>query len=367
MEMDLLNTKLECVPNTNEITRIGILTSGGDSPGMNAAIRAVTRSALSRGIEVRAIYEGFRGLKSGLIKPFEAGSVADIIHRGGTILRTARLPEFEHDAEVRKACYANLKEKGIDALAVLGGDGSFQGAGLLAKEMAAMGSDIRVVGLPCTIDNDLGYTDFTIGFDTAVNTCVDLINNLRDTMASHDRISVVEVMGRDCGDIAVYAGIAGGAEAIVIPESSRTDEEWIAYVIEKLMRARERQKQYGIIIMAEGMHLQKGRSGKFTADYLSKRINKYRPKGKGSRKFEPFESRSVEFAHVQRGGSPTMEDRVLASELGYHAVKVLMAGENRRCVGTRGGKVYDEDIAAAVDMERTPNQSLIDIADVLAR
>lgn len=362
--MDLLNTSLERIPNNNGIRRVGIVTSGGDSPGMNAAIRAVTRSALAKGLDVYGIEEGYLGLYEKRFHEFSAGSVGDIIHRGGTILRTARLPQFKDDKAIRQKCYDNLKAMKIDALVVLGGDGSFQGANLLSNEMQQSGSEMRVACLPCTIDNDLAYSDFAIGFDTAINTCVNLINNLRDTMASHDRISVVEVMGRNCGDIAIYAGIAGGAEAIIIPEIDRTDEEWIEYVIGKLKQTRLRKKEYGIIIMAEGMHLQKGRSGMFTAQYLSQRINEYTCDDTG---FVPFESRSVEFAHIQRGGSPTVSDRLLASTLGFHAIKVLLAGENRRCIGTRDGKVYDTDITQAIKIKRAPNQSLIDIADILAR
>ncbi len=356
--MELQDINLQKVKNKNHIKRIAILTSGGDSPGMNAAIRAVTRAALSRKLVVFGIDEGYRGLKEGRFRKLTAGSVGDILQRGGTILRTARLDAFRTDKAVRDQCYASLKQHKIDALVVLGGDGSFQGANLLASEH----TDLRVVGLPCTIDNDLAYTDFTIGFDTAVNTCVHLINNLRDTMASHDRISVVEVMGRYCGDIAIYAGIAAGAEAILIPEKDTSDNAWLQYIYDKLNKARTRKKEYGIIVMAEGMHLMPGKTPTFTAEYVSRQINQYvAPDG------YRFDSRSVDFAHVQRGGSPSASDRVLASTLGYHAVKVLLAGENCHCVGVQRNRVYDEDISTAVATARVPRLDLIDIADVLAR
>ncbi len=357
--MLLIETDLYKVPNNNNVRKIALLTSGGDSPGMNAAIRAVTRSALACRMQVYGVMEGFRGLMQGTFKKMNAGTVGDIIQRGGTILRTARLDEFRTDKAVRDRCYANLRKRGIDALVVLGGDGSFQGAALLAEENPAL----RVVGLPCTIDNDLAYTDYTIGFDTAVNTCIDMINNLRDTMNSHDRIAVVEVMGRKCGDIAIHAGIAAGAEAIIIPESERTDEEWLAYIQEKLEIIHKRKKEYGIIVMAEGMHSgDKPHGTKFTAKYVSEKINKFHGPGGNA-----YTSRPTELGHIQRGGSPSASDRLLASTFGIYAVKVLKAGENRRCVGIRNNKVYDMDIGEAVQLKKSTRNDLIDIADILAR
>ena len=362
--MDLRNVEMENVVNVNQIGRVGILTSGGDAPGMNAAVRAVARAAFAKGLRVYGIHGGYRGLLEKRFEEFTSQSVASILYRGGTVLRTARLPEFKDDAALRQKCYDNLSEMKIDALVVLGGDGSFQGANLLSKEMQAAGSKMRVACLPCTIDNDLAYTDFSIGFDTVVDTCVQLLGNLRDTMASHDRISIVEVMGRDCGDIALYSGIAGGAEAIILPEIKKTDEEWVAYAIEKLKQARARGKEYGMVIMAEGMHLQEGRDGTFTAAYLSSRINEYTCDDEG---FVPFDSRAAVLAHVQRGGTPTAPDRLLASKLGYYAVKILLAGENLRCIGVKDGYAYDIDISQAVQMKRPLRLDMIDMAEILSR
>src|SRR5574344_711457 len=222
------------------IKKIAVLTSGGDAPGMNAAIRAVVRTALHHNIEVMGVHRGYSGLLNGEMFPMNRSSVSDIIQRGGTILRTARCEEFKKE-EVRKEAVKILQDNGVDALVVIGGDGSFTGAKLLSK------LGVKTVGLPGTIDNDLAYTDFTIGFDTALNTVNDAINKIRDTSTSHERVSIVEVMGRNCGDIAVYAGIAGGAEAVIVPEEKFDKEALVRTILE----GKAKGKMHNLVILAE--------------------------------------------------------------------------------------------------------------------
>lgn len=337
------------------IKRIAVVTCGGDAPGMNAAIRAVTRTALSLGLEVYGIREGYRGLYQNMLEPFNASSVADVIQRGGTFLGTARLKEFATDANIRNTCYANMRALNIDALVVCGGDGSYRGARLINLE-----SGIPTVGIPCTIDNDIAYTDFSIGFDTAVNTCINCLNNLRDTMASHERISVVEVMGRNCGDVAVHAGIAAGAEAILIPEITKTADQWLEYIMGKLKQSRKRNKMYGIVVMAEGVNQQPGMEF-FTPDYISQWLNRT------NREYLlDSEARGSVLGHLQRGGSPSASDRILASRLGERAVKILLEGASSRCVGIKDNKIIDEDITVALDAVREANVELIELANILA-
>ena len=339
-----------------EKQKIAILTSGGDAPGMNAAVRAVVRAALYFDMEVYGVQDGYLGLKENNIHQLTAGDVGDIIHRGGTMLGTARLPEFASDPEVRKQCYKSLQDLGIDGLVVCGGDGSYRGANLMYKE-----SGIKVVGLPGTIDNDLAYTDFTIGFDTAVNTCVDNINKLRDTMASHGRVSVVDVMGRGCGDIAVHSGIAAGAEAILIPEIKKTDNQWLDYLVSKLRTAFARGKKYGIIVMAEGVYATP-KMHHFTADYIASWLNA-NSEIIGHR----VDARGCVIGHVQRGGSPTATDRILAARMGEKAVDLLREGQGGLCVGIVKNRIVAVEIEKALAMKRRVDKHLIELADILAR
>ena len=336
--------------------KIAILTSGGDAPGMNAAIRAVVRAALYFDMEVYGVQDGYLGLKENNIRQLTAGDVGDIIHRGGTMLGTARLPEFASDPEVRRQCYKSLQDLGIVGRVVCGGDGSYRGANLMYKE-----SGIKVVGLPGTIDNDLAYTDFTIGFDTAVNTCVDNINKLRDTMASHGRVSVVDVMGRGCGDIAVHSGIAAGAEAILIPEIKKTDNQWLDYLVSKLRTAFARGKKYGIIVMAEGVYATP-KMHHFTADYIASWLNA-NSEIIGHR----VDARGCVIGHVQRGGSPTATDRILAARMGEKAVDLLREGQGGLCVGIVKNRIVAVEIEKALAMKRRVDKHLIELADILAR
>ena len=339
-----------------EKQKIAILTSGGDAPGMNAAVRAVVRAALYFDMEVYGVQDGYLGLKENNIHQLTAGDVGDIIHRGGTMLGTARLPEFASDPEVRRQCYKSLQDLGIDGLVVCGGDGSYRGANLMYKE-----SGIKVVGLPGTIDNDLAYTDYTIGFDTAVNTCVDNINKLRDTMASHGRVSVVDVMGRGCGDIAVHSGIAAGAEAILIPEIKKTDNQWLDYLVSKLRTAFARGKKYGIIVMAEGVYATP-KMHHFTADYIASWLNA-NSEIIGHR----VDARGCVIGHVQRGGSPTATDRILAARMGEKAVDLLREGQGGLCVGIVKNRIVAVEIEKALAMKRRVDKHLIELADILAR
>ncbi|MFD3155747.1 6-phosphofructokinase [Haloimpatiens sp. FM7330] len=315
---------------------IGVLTSGGDSPGMNAAIRSVVRTALDKGLRVMGIQRGYSGLMNGEIFEMNRHSVSDIIHRGGTILRTARCEEFK-TVEGRKKAANVLKVFGIDGLVVIGGDGSFTGARLLSE------LGVAAVGIPGTIDNDLSYTDYTLGFDTALNTVLDAINKLRDTSTSHERVSVVEVMGRNCGDIALYAGIAGGAESIIVPEKGYDIDELCKTILEGKLRG----KMHNLIMLAEGVG---------GAESLAKKIEEV----------TGIEARATILGHIQRGGSPSAFDRVLAARLGARAVEVLLDGKTARVVGTKDGKIMDQDINEALSMERTFDEGLYDIARALS-
>ena len=312
--------------------KIGILTSGGDAPGMNAAIRAVVRTALVNDIEVMGIYKGYMGLHEGEILPMDRRSVSDIIQRGGTILKTARFPEFK-DPEVREKAAQVLKIYGIEGLVVIGGDGSFMGA----KGLSELG--IQTIGIPGTIDNDLAYTDRTIGFDTAQNTVIDAINKIRDTSSSHQRVSVVEVMGRDCGDLALYAGLAGGATTILVPERKYTDEE----IIKTVMDGRRQKKHHNLVVIAEGV----GNSHE-----IAKKIEDV----------SGIETRATVLGHIQRGGAPTAFDRVLASKMGHRAVELLMEGKSGRVIGTVKGDIVDYDIHEALSVKRPFNEKLYQIA-----
>lgn len=317
--------------------KIAILTSGGDAPGMNAAIRAVTRTALDKGLEVVGIERGYSGLINGEFIPMNRNSVSDIIQRGGTILRTARCLEFKKE-EVRQRAVKILKAYGVDALVVIGGDGSFTGAKLLSK------LGVKTVGLPGTIDNDLAYTDYTIGFDTTLNTVLDAINKIRDTSSSHERVSVIEVMGRHCGDIALYTGLAGGAEAILVPEKGYDKDE----LYRTIMEGKHAGKTHSIIMLAEGI------GGAFE---LAKDVEDV----------TGIESRATVLGHIQRGGSPSAFDRILASNMGAKAVEVLLEGKTSRVIGIRDNHIIDDDIDEALSVERHFNEELYNVAQILSR
>ena len=316
--------------------KIAILTSGGDAPGMNAAIRAVVRTALKNDLEVMGVNRGFSGLINGELFSMDRTSVSDIIQRGGTILRTARCSEFKEE-EVRKKAVKILKTHGVDALVVIGGDGSFTGA----KHLSKLG--VKTVGLPGTIDNDLAYTDYTIGFDTALNTVLDAINKIRDTSTSHERVSIVEVMGRNCGDIAVFTGIAGGAEAVIIPEEDYDKEALVKTILE----GKAYGKMHNLILLAEGV------GGAFD---LAKELEE----------ITGIETRATVLGHIQRGGSPSSFDRVLASRMGAKAVEVLLEGKTSRVIGIRGNKVVDDDIDEALAIERKIDEELYDLSELLS-
>ncbi|MFF2755180.1 6-phosphofructokinase [Psychrobacillus sp. NPDC058041] len=299
--------------------RIGVLTSGGDAPGMNAAIRAVVRKAIYEGLEVVGIFHGYQGLIEGHMELLTLGSVGDIIQRGGTKLFSARSLEFRTEEGQLKAV-EQLKANGIDGLVVIGGDGSYRGSMTLTK------NGFPCVGIPGTIDNDIPGTDYTLGFDTALNTVIECIDKIRDTATSHDRTFIIEVMGRDAGDLALWAGLAGGAETIIIPEVEFNIEE----IVEKLKSGTARGKKHSIIIVAEGVM-----SGSEFASQLMKHAN--------------IDTRVSVLGHIQRGGSPTGRDRVLASLFGARAVEVLLAGHGGRAVGIQNHQVVDYDMNEAFE------------------
>ncbi|MGE7766497.1 6-phosphofructokinase [Peribacillus sp. NPDC096540] len=316
--------------------RIGVLTSGGDSPGMNPAVRAVVRKAIFHEMEVFGIYHGYQGLINGDIRKLELGSVGDIIHRGGTMLHTARCPEFKTEEGQLKAI-EQLNKFGIEGIVIIGGDGSYRGAKALTER------GFPCIGVPGTIDNDIPGTDFTIGFDTALNTVIDAIDKIRDTATSHERTYVVEVMGRNAGDIALWAGLAGGAETILCPEYKYDMEEMIG----KLNRGHDRGKKHSIIIVAEGVG---------SAVDISRQIE-----AKAG-----FETRVTVLGHVQRGGSPTAIDRVLASRLGARAVELLLEGKGGKAVGIEQNILVDYDIIEALAKEHTIDKKMYDLSAELS-
>jgi len=322
-----------------KIKRVGVLTSGGDSPGMNAAIRAVVRAGLYFDLEVFGIYKGYQGLINDQIEPLSSAHVSNLIQRGGTILKSARSEEFK-STEGRKKAYENIKKHKIDGLVVIGGDGTFTGADLLAKEY-----DFPVIGIPGTIDNDLYGTDYTIGYDTAVNTVVNAVDKIRDTAGSHDRLFIVEVMGRDAGFIALRSGIGAGAEKILVPEA-RTNIEKILGKLEKDMRQEDKA---GIIIVAEGDEF----GG---AMEISKIVKKH---------FPDYDTRVTILGHLQRGGSPSAFDRVLASGMGYQAVKGLMDGKRSVMVGSINRQIEFTPLKKAIKHHRSINKELLKIAEIL--
>ena len=321
--------------------KIGVLTSGGDAPGMNAAIRAVVRSAVAMGMEVIGFRKGYYGLLNNLYEEMTARSVSDILHRGGTILQSARCPEFKNPEE-RKKGIENLKALGIEGIVVIGGDGSFRGA----RELSLAG--IPTVGSPGTIDNDICCTDYTIGFDTALNTVQDAIDKIRDTCRSHDRCSVVEVMGRDAGYIAVNVGIACGAESVIIPEK---DFDFKRDVLQEIKSGIERGKEQHLIIVAEGVT-----KDNMSALKMASRIEEE----------TGIETRATILGHIQRGGNPTVRDRVTASRLGVAAVDLLNQGIGNRIVAISGDKVVDYDILEGLNMTKGLDDELFGVSEILS-
>ena len=316
---------------------IAVLTSGGDAPGMNAAVRAVVRTAIFKGMDVYGVQRGYNGLLTGEVVKMDLRSVSDIIHRGGTVLYTARSPKFRTQEGVNQAA-DYCRELGIKGVVVIGGHGSYRGA----RDLTHAG--IPCVGLPGTIDNDISSTDYTIGFDTAMNTAMHMVDNIRDTSQSHDRCSVVEVMGRNAGYLALHTGIACGATAILVPERPYNLER---DVIEKITRTQQTGKKNFIVVVAEGVG---------GTENIARQIQE----------LTGIDTRATILGHVQRGGSPTVRDRVLATQLGYHAVELLEQGIGNRVVGIKEDKVVDFDIDEALEMEKPFEDELYEIANAVS-
>jgi 6-phosphofructokinase 1 len=323
-----------------KVSKIGVLTSGGDSPGMNAATRAVVRTAIYYGLEAFGIMRGYAGMIDNDIVPLHSRSVANIIQRGGTILKTARCKEF-FLPEGRKKAYDNLKKLGIDGLIIIGGDGSFKGADIFSREF-----DIPCIGLPGTIDKDIAGTDFTIGFDTAVNTAVEAIDKIRDTADAHDRLFIIEVMGRDAGYIALHSGIATGAENILIPERKTDVEELVHGLLEK----EKRKKLVNLVVVAEGDDFGGGNE-------VAKIIKERLPNA---------DVRVCILGHIQRGGSPSCLDRLIASRMGYSAVECLMEGRHNVMVGIVNNRMSFTPLEKAVKAKQKINNEWLKIVKILA-
>ena len=317
--------------------RIGVLTSGGDAPGMNAAIRAVVRAGIHYGMEVIGVHKGYNGLINGDYEIMSARSVSDILHRGGTILQTARCLEFKEQPGILKAVRM-AKDIKLEGLVVIGGDGSFKGA----RDLSAAG--LPTVGIPGTIDNDIACTDYTIGFDTALNTARDAIDKIRDTAHSHERCSVVEVMGRDAGYIAAYVAMACGAEAAIVPEE---DFDFERDIIMPIKEGKMRGKKQNLIIVAEGI----GGSVE-----MAKNIQKE----------TGIETRATILGHIQRGGSPTVTDRIVASQMGVHAVELLANGIGNRIVAKQKDKIVDYDIMEGLNMEKKMGTEILTLSKILS-
>ena len=315
-----------------QVKRIGVLTSGGDAPGMNAAVRAVVRTAVSQGIECVGIRRGWNGLINSDFVPLKASSVSHIINKGGTMLYTARSLEFM-DRPGRDKALATCRLLGLDGIVAIGGDGTFRGALALSRQAAESGQHLQVVGVPATIDNDIGCSHYTIGFDTACNTAVECIDKLRDTMQSHERCSVVEVMGHRAGYLALYVGLAVGATAVLVPERPFDFEQHVA---EKIRRARLSGKTNYMIVVAEG-----AASGIAVGEQIQKELG--------------LDPRVTILGHIQRGGSPTAKDRVTATRMGYEAVRLLAEGETNRIVCTTGEQIINVDIDEGLAMTKTLN------------
>jgi len=318
------------------IKKIGVLTSGGDAPGMNSAVRAVVRTCLSYDMEVFGIYDGYAGLHADKIEKLDRYSVSDVINRGGTFLGTARFPEFKNE-NTRKEAIKVLEKHGIEALIVVGGDGSYMGA----LKLSEMG--FPCIGIPGTIDNDIAGTDYTIGFMTCLNTIVDAVDRLRDTSSSHNRISIVEIMGRYCGDLTLWAAVAGGSEYVIVPEKDFCEES----LIEQLEVGEQKGKKHAIIAITE--HIT-------DVNQLAKRIEEKTKR----------ETRATILGHIQRGGAPMAFDRILASRMGSYAVELLKAGKSARCIGIKDGKMVDHDIIDCLEnMQRPFRQDLYDLSKIL--
>ena len=316
---------------------IAVLTSGGDAPGMNAAVRAVVRTGLNFGMKVYGVMRGYNGLLTGDLKEMNMRSVSDIMQHGGTALYTARSPEFNTPAGVEKA--ANMcREKGIEGVVVIGGDGSFRGA----RDLTNAG--INCIGVPGTIDNDIACTDYTIGYDTALNTAMEMIDRIRDTTESHDRCSVVEVMGRRCGDIALNTGVAVGALTTLVPE---IPYDFHRDVLDRIRLVQSTGKRHYIIVVAEGVG---------NTEELAQRIQRH----------TGIETRATILGHVQRGGAPTLRDRVVASRMGYHAAELLFNGIGNRVVAMKGEQIVDFDITEALNMPRTFDEKMYRVSAVLS-
>ena len=316
---------------------IAVLTSGGDAPGMNAAVRAVVRTGLNFGMKVYGVMRGYNGLLTGDLKEMNRRSVSDIMQHGGTALYTARSPEFNTPAGVEKA--ANMcREKGIEGVVVIGGDGSFRGA----RDLTNAG--INCIGVPGTIDNDIACTDYTIGYDTALNTAMEMIDRIRDTTESHDRCSVVEVMGRRCGDIALNTGVAVGALTTLVPE---IPYDFHRDVLDRIRLAQSTGKRHYIIVVAEGVG---------NTEELAQRIQRH----------TGIETRATILGHVQRGGAPTLRDRVVASRMGYHAAELLFNGIGNRVVAMKGEQIVDFDITEALNMPRAFDEKMYRVSAVLS-
>ena len=313
---------------------IGVLTSGGDAPGMNAAVRAVVRTAIDAGMTVKGIMRGYNGLIEGDIIDLDVRSVSDVIHRGGTFLYSARSPKFKTE-EGMQAAIENCKKHGIEGIVAIGGDGSFRGA----RDLSERG--IPCVGIPGTIDNDISSTDYTIGFDTAMNTAMEMVDRIRDTAQSHDRCSVIEVMGRNAGYLALQCGIAVGATCVMVPEVEISIDE----VINKIKETQKTGKQHFIIVVAEGVG---------GVDAIAKKIEEV----------TGIESRATTLGHVQRGGSPTVRDRVMATRMGYEAVKLLEQGIGNRVIAFKDNKMVNYDIFEALNMKKEFTLDLYNIANI---
>ncbi|MGN1126083.1 MAG: 6-phosphofructokinase [Ruminococcus sp.] len=317
--------------------RIAVLTSGGDAPGMNAVVRAVVRTGINKGFDVLGIKRGYRGLLKKDFVEMDLRSVTNILSLGGTILYTARSLEFQKPEGIKKAAQ-NCQELGIKGMVVIGGDGSFMGARALSEQ------GVPCIGVPGTIDNDIACSEYTVGFDTAMNTAMEMVDKIRDTSQSHDRCSVVEVMGRRCGDIALQTGISCGATAILVPEVPYNIEN---DVIARILETKKYGKQHFIVVVAEGV----GGSVDL-AKYIERRTG--------------IESRATILGHVQRGGSPTLRDRVVASSMGHKAVDLLAEGKSKRVVAMKDGKIVDFDITEALNMERVFDKDLYEIAKTIS-
>ncbi|HAK05240.1 MAG TPA: 6-phosphofructokinase [Firmicutes bacterium] len=317
------------------VQRIGVLTSGGDSPGMNAAIRAIVRAGLKNGKDMFVIYNGYKGLVEGQIEQVDRSFVSSIINLGGTILRSARLPEFA-DPAVRQRGVEQLRRHGIDALVVIGGDGTYMGA----KKLSEMG--INCIGLPGTIDNDIACTDYTIGFDTCLNTIINAVDKLRDTTSSHQRCSIIEVMGNRSGDLALFSGIACGVELIVSSDHLIPKKD----IMDAMLAQKKSAKQHAMIIVSEKL---------FDVQELAREIE--REVG--------FESRAEVLGRIQRGGSPSAFDRILASRMGAYAIDCLVQGKSGRCIAIVGNEMVDYDIYEALAMQRNPHTHLVRVIDNL--